>query len=328
MRRIGIGAGLAAVAVLGLAAAAGAAPLKVLDWSSAPVQTDGSRYAMWSRSNGRTYVWDTIRNLRVAPERPAGCRQAREVVFGAGRLLWNCLEEPWTAQGWPGSVWVVGGSSSKARRARGLELEGDRYSEGGPPRLARMGKYWVYGWEPARSDALPIFYQWREGILERQQVTRRDQVADLDRPGDSPFTRLCRSIRRTPDPGYLLSDDSRAERFLPLQYEKPFAVSQKGTYPGSLVLQSCHARRRKLLERNTPMEKVQLGAGFVTWPRVAISEGTAVAVAYVPRSRRQFTWLVSGPAANLEVSHTGNRIFVSQRVGDNWLLRSTPFNPR
>lgn len=319
---MGIGAALAVVASLGLAAVAHAAPLKFLDWASGPVETDGSRYARWDGADGRGHTWDTVRASNVQVARPAGCRKPRTGAFGAGRLLWNCMEEPWTTQGWPGTVWVADLASGKARRVPGAELVGWN-SEGGPPRFARIGRYWSSGWQYIHRGSKPFFYQWREGILEEQQVERPDLVADLDRPGDEPFVRLCRSIRRKPDPAYRLSDESFPERFLPMEYDKPFAVSQKGTAPGSLVVQSCHSRRRKLLESNTPFESAQFRSGFVTWPRLS-----GEAVAYVPRSGREFTWTVSGPLTGFEVRHTANRIFVSQRYGERWLIRSAPFNPR
>jgi hypothetical protein len=321
MRRIGIAAAIAAIASLGVSRAAVAAPLQEIDSSLGPVVTDGARYAMWSSSDGHDYIWDTIRNLRLEPQRPGGCRQPREVVLGAGRLLWNCLEDRWTPHGWPGTIWVVNIASRKAKRVPGVGLVGWN-SEGGPPRFARMGRYWLSGWEYVHRGAKPFFYQWRTGILGGQQVERPDLVADLDRHGDEPFVRLCRSIRRRPDPAYALSDESWPERFLPMEYEKPFAVSQKGT-PGSLVVQSCHSRRRKLLDRDAPFESAQFRSGFVTWPRLS-----GAAVAYVPRSRREFTWTVSGPLTGFEVRHTANRIFVSQRYGERWFIRSAPFHPR
>jgi hypothetical protein len=309
---------LAAAGFACSAAKAGAAPMRDFARSPSPVQTDGSRYATWLRSDGASSVWDTATGRRFVLPPLAGC--SSQLLIGGGHLVWNCIR-----QDKGGDIWVFNLARRTYSRVPG---GGDiRSDEGLTPRFTGVGRNWLEGSMFRTRDYESVFIRLRDGVVVKEEATQATEVIDLD-VLDDPLVHFCRRIRRPLNPDFdtYLSD----ERFVPLKYKRPFAVTQEGKSPGSLVIRSCLGGRPRLLARSTPIDAAQLGAGFVTWTVPPLAYRVGKAVAYVPRTHRRFSWPVSGSSGQLEVRHTANRIFVSQpRAGySDWLLRSAPFNPR
>ncbi len=319
MRRIGIAAAVAVVVSLGVASGAAAAPLKGFDRSSEAVQTDGSRYATWLRADGASSVWDTATGRRFVLPPLAGC--AAQPLLGGGNLVWDCVK-----QDTGGDVWVF--NLARRRYAR-IPNAGDiRGDDGAPARFTQAGRNWLTGWVRDFDGRVvrALFVRLRDGVVTGVDGPGAAEVLDLDRAND-PVSRLCRRIRRPRNPNFdNYSDES--ELFAPTRYERPYAITEEGVPPGSLMLRNCLGGRPRLLVEGTPIDAAHLGAGFVTWPILPRAGRAAKAVAHVPRSRRRFTWAVSGSQSQLDVRHTSSRVFVSQRYGERWLLRSAPFNPR
>jgi hypothetical protein len=321
VRRIGTSAVVAVAVCLAGAGAADAAPLKGFDWSSAAVKTDGVRYAAWPTTDGGTNVWDTRRGEKFVVRFPDGC--TKEPLLGGGHLVWNCIKSD---QG--GDMWVFSLKNRSYARVPGANsLRGEL---GDPDIFTRVGTHWLLGAKHLHREWSSIYVRLHDGRVVEQE-TRSNQFADLD-DVVAPVRRLCRRIRRPANPDFDPGNANLWEDLVPIQYERPFAATQEGHYPGGLVLRSCLGARPKVLARQMPIDWVQLGAGFVTWPRMPQAGRNGVANAYVARSRRHFRWTVFAPVAYIEVRHTANRIFVSEPRGGSsnptWLLKSAPFNPR
>jgi hypothetical protein len=324
MRRIGIAGAVAVVVSLGVAGGAGAAPLTSFDSSSAAVATDGARYATWPTTDGATNVWDTRSDDKFVVQPPDGCN--RQPLLGGGHLAWVCPKSSMTRE-----VWAFSLAARTYSHVPGVENIQPDLGGPDPVWFSRVGRRWLEGHLPRLKGYATVYVRLSDGKYVRKEITRSDQTVDLDHTAN-PLRRLCRRIRRLPNPDYESTFDDPSFLFAPMQYERPFAATQAGHWPGRLVLRSCLGTRPKLLARQMPIDRVQLGAGFVTWSGVPQAGRNSVANAYVPRSGRRFRWTVFAPVAYVEARHTANRIFVSESTrGDRnptWLLKSAPFNPR
>lgn len=250
------------------------------------LETD-SRHAAYETPEGGVRVFDT--RTGAVSEHPRPRPDCAFADVGGGKLLWSC------GDGYPIHVVVL-------KLRTGQVKERDLYVGELGGAVTEVGTYWLKGHGGDHRGGSHT--SWWSLATWRQEVDwngAANEIDDLDRP--SFARRMCRPLRRLPNPGYDGEWDN--EQWAPFQYD-----GRAGLYfdQGRWTLDRCGRGPTSLLP--TGAVAARLSGGQVTWRK-----GSKLA-AYDVAARRSRSWRraeIDPAAASATIASTRHALFVAAR---------------
>jgi len=230
-------------ALLALAPAATAAPVRLGTSLSAPVVDSAAGRVAWQPDAG------SIRVLDLGAGRPAralvlppGCAPAHPGALRGARLVLECGD---------GAARLLDVSTGAAGAVPGATAAGI----GGPDSgVMTAGRVWAEGW----TGTATVFFRLDGSAVERGDGTAR-VLPDLD--ADGLWRPICAPLART-----LSEDDEDERRFLPYSYSPPLGLDHRAFDYRPLRVDRCgRGRPLRLSGCARACVAVHLGAGSVAW---------------------------------------------------------------
>ncbi len=336
-------AALGLVVILGLQAAASAAPavaanapggheptihLKLIGTSYTPVYTDGAQWAVYEPTEGVTRIMNTIKGTSTTRPDPAGCAGGL-IAVGGGEILYRCsnpecpgeadscvlesANEPGEHE-YKSARYVVEDIKTGSQQpvAGESDLPTDSLgSGGGAGLLEAIGSEWAKGIAETNAGASFFFVNWHTGAVVREEEEPSSANEDIENLNSIQLLQpLCKPLTRQSE------SPLQAQKFAPTAYASPFALIGLNRYTSvPLQLRRCGSHARILLPGGG---SAQLGAGVVSWGRNHVTRLRAHGHTWHGRFYR-LNGAAGSTSSNSLLQHTSTMAFITVVTGESRL---------